>query len=116
MRLVIDIDGTICSQEEDYNDAKPFRNRINTFNQLFNAGNEVVYFTARGTETGIDWRELTEKQFKLWGVKYTKLMFGKPGADVYIDDKAFNPEEDLKHCLEILELKKRIIRLGGKLK
>jgi hypothetical protein len=41
-------------------------------------------------KTGIDWREFTEKQLKSWGVKYHELIFGKPVADVFIDDKAIN--------------------------
>jgi hypothetical protein len=88
MKIVIDIDNTICSQEEDYNNAKPYLERINKVNQMYDMGNEIVFFTARGTETGIDWRAVTEKQFKKWGVKYHKLIFGKPSADIYIDDKS----------------------------
>ena len=41
-------------------------------------------------EAGIDWRKETEVQMKAWGVKYHKLFLGKPGADIYIDDKAVN--------------------------
>ena len=33
-------------------------------------------------------RDLTEKQLEKWGVKYQELLFGKPHADVFIDDKA----------------------------
>ena len=50
----------------------------------------IVYFTARGYETGIDWRDVTEQQFKKWGVKYHNLIFGKPSADIYIGDKMYN--------------------------
>ena len=88
MKIVIDIDNTICTQEEDYSKAKPFKSRIDKVNKMYDMGNEVVYFTARGSETGIDWRDVTEKQFEKWGVKYHKLIFGKPSADIYIDDKS----------------------------
>lgn len=91
-RFVIDIDGVICSQEEDYTQAIPNYDVINYFNNLYDEGNEIVYFTARGTVTGIDWREITELQFKKWGVKYNELHFGKPNGDVYIDDRAMNSE------------------------
>ena len=37
--------------------------------------------------TGIDWREITENQMKAWGVKHHRLLFGKPAADVYVDDR-----------------------------
>ena len=90
MRYVVDIDNTICSQEDDYRDAKPFLKTIEKFNQLYKEGHEIVYFTARGTETGMDWREVTENQFKDWGVLYSDLLFGKPAADFYVDDKALN--------------------------
>ena len=87
MKYVIDIDGTICSQEKDYSQAQPFLDRIEKINKLYDNGNYIVYFTARGTETGINWRKITEKQFKEWNVKYHELIFGKPSADYYIDDR-----------------------------
>jgi len=92
-KIIVDIDGTICTQCEDYNNAKPIINRIEELNKLFESGVDIVYFTARGTETCIDWRKITEEQFKKWNVKYTKLLFGKPSGDLYIDDKAFTLEQ-----------------------
>ena len=88
MRIVIDIDGTICSQEEDYNNAKPYLNRIYKVNQMYDMDNEIIFFTARGSGTGIDWKKVTEKQLKEWGVKYHELKFGKPQGDIFIDDRA----------------------------
>lgn len=90
MKYVIDIDGTICTQEKNYADAMPLLNRIEKINKLYDEGHTIVYFTARGTETGIDWREITERQFKMWGVKYHDLIFGKPAADYYLDDRMLN--------------------------
>lgn len=88
MKIVIDIDGTICSHEVNYVLAHPYTNRIKKINQLHDEGNEIVFFTARGSETGKDWRVETEKQFAEWRVKYHKLIFGKPTGDIYIDDRA----------------------------
>ena len=34
-------------------------------------------------------RGLTKRQLKKWGIRYHKLMFGKPVFDVYVDDKNF---------------------------
>lgn len=90
MKYVVDIDGTICTQVENYAEAMPLLNRIEKINQLYDEGHTVIYFTARGTETGIDWREITERQFKMWGVKYHDLIFGKPAADYYLDDRMLN--------------------------
>jgi hypothetical protein len=44
-------------------------------------------FTARGSTTGKNWQFLTKKQLSNWGVSYHKLLFGKPAADYYIDDR-----------------------------
>jgi hypothetical protein len=33
--------------------------------------------------------QFTLKQLKNWGVKYNKIIFGKPSYDVFVDDKAY---------------------------
>ena len=87
----IDIDGTLCSKsEDDYTKAVPYKERIATVNELYDDGNKIIIFTARGSLTGKNWEDLTKKQLSTWNVKYNKLMFGKPGADYYIDDKAID--------------------------
>jgi uncharacterized HAD superfamily protein len=97
MKYVVDIDGTICTQEKNYHDAKPKKEKIKMFNRLYDEGNTIWYFTARGTETDIDWRFVTEKQFEKWNVKYHKLIFKKPSADIYIGDRMHNIDDfDLK--------------------
>ena len=88
-KYCFDIDGTICTNTDgNYEDAKPHVTRIQQINSLQKEGNKIILFTARGTTTEIDWRHLTEKQLKSWGVSYDELLFGKPEADKYIDDKA----------------------------
>ena len=62
--------------------------RIKIVNDLYDDGNKIILFTARGAATGIDWEDLTKEQAKAWGLKYHELRFGKPHADVFIDDKA----------------------------
>uniref|UniRef100_A0A6M3LAN2 FCP1 homology domain-containing protein n=1 Tax=viral metagenome TaxID=1070528 RepID=A0A6M3LAN2_9ZZZZ len=91
MKIWIDIDNTICSQEKDYSKAAPFPDRIKEYNLLYDLGHNITYWTSRGTTSGIDWRELTEKQLKEWGVKYHDLKFGKPSYDLLICDKTVNP-------------------------
>ncbi len=91
--FIVDIDGTICTNTYGaYNDAIPFKNRINFINDLYDNGNIIKFFTARGSGTGIDWTEQTKKQFSHWGVKYHELIFKKPEGDIFIDDKSFNSE------------------------
>ena len=47
---VIDIDGTICDWQagRDYTLAEPLPDRIKVINYLYDKGNTIKYFTARG--------------------------------------------------------------------
>lgn len=54
---------------------------------MYERGNRIIVFTARGSMTKTNWRELTEQQLKNWNVKYHELKFDKPAADYYIDDR-----------------------------
>ena len=83
-----DLDGTLCTNTwGDYESARPFPWAIERVNALARAGHRILVFTARGGTTGIDWRERTEAQLRAWGVRYDELIFGKPTADVYVDDR-----------------------------
>lgn len=89
-----DIDGTICKTVRgSYDESSPFSDRIQVINSLYNLGHRIILFTARGTTTGIDWRNLTEKQLEEWGVLYHVLLLGKPEADVYVDDRGTNADD-----------------------
>lgn len=92
MVIYIDIDETICNSPDkpDYNTSKPIFENINKVNSFYKDGHTIVYWTARGTVTGIDWSEITKKQFKEWGVLYHEIKFGKPYYDLFIDDKNIN--------------------------
>lgn len=95
MIIFVDIDETICisPEDRDYSKATPIQKHINKINEMYENGDTIVYWTARGTGSGIDWREVTEKQFLDWGVKYHKLEFGKPIYDLFIDDKNIESRE-----------------------
>jgi len=84
-----DIDGVIATitPENQYNMAQPIHETIDLINSLFDQEHQIILFTARGSATGINWEKTTAEQIKTWGVKYHKLLFGKPAADYYIDDK-----------------------------
>ena len=94
MIIYVDIDETICMSPEsrDYSRAVPIMKNIEKINELYDSGNTIIYWTARGTGSGIDWRKVTEKQFQSWGVKYHDLKFGKPIYDLFVDDKNINSE------------------------
>ena len=87
--IVFDIDGVIAQFDPDlqYDKAQADRSMIEFVNCLYDYGNKIILFTARGSATGIDWSAMTEAQMKRWGVKYHELKFGKPAATFYVDDK-----------------------------
>ena len=94
MIYMVDIDGTICYTDgSNYKESKPNEGRIEILNKLYDEGNELHYWTARGANSGIDWQEFTEAQLKGWGVKFTTVKMGKPHYDLWIDDKAINDRE-----------------------
>ncbi len=95
MIIYIDIDETICRSPDKphYNTSFPIVENINKANKLFDEGHTIIYWTARGQTTGIDWSELTLKQLKEWGVKYTDVRFNKPHYDLFIDDKNMNTND-----------------------
>ena len=100
MIIYVDLYETICSldlPERDYSTAVPIKQRISKINDLYDSGNTIIYWTARGTGSGIDWRDVTEKQFQEWNVKYHELKFGKPEYGLFIDDKNINSEVFFKH-------------------
>lgn len=91
MIYCFDIDGVLCDDLlGDYQNSKPRKDIISKINQLYEEGNIIKIFTGRGSQTGIDWTEFTKQQLESWGVKYHQLIFEKPVADVFIDDKAVN--------------------------
>ena len=98
MIIYVDIDETICqsSVDKNYSKSVPIKSNIDKINSLYDDGHTIVYWTARGTLTGIDWYNVTKNQFEIWGVKYHELKFGKPAYDMFICDKAINSIEFFK--------------------
>tara|TARA_B100000282_G_scaffold214138_1_gene158349 strand:- start:422 stop:736 length:315 start_codon:yes stop_codon:yes gene_type:complete len=95
-KIFVDIDETICfyAGDRDYNLALPIKERIEKINSLYDAGNEITYWTARGTVTEIDWYSVTYNQLEKWGCKWHHLCVGKkPAYDLLICDKAINSEQ-----------------------
>ena len=95
---MVDIDETICYTPElegmrDYENSTPYPSRIRAINKLFDDGNIIKYWTARGSSSGIDWTEFTTKQLTQWGCKFHSCLCGKPSYDVWVDDKAVSDED-----------------------
>lgn len=93
LKYYIDIDETICIHDKnirDYNTAEPILERIKIINNMYDDGHYIVYWTARGSRSGLNYQELTIQQLDRWGCKRHDVIFGKPSYDIFIDDKAIN--------------------------
>lgn len=103
MRICIDLDGVICRLREPgqtYADLEPVPGAVEKVRALKAAGHYLIICTARHMKTcegnvgmvvarqgavTIDW--LTRH-----GIPYDELHFGKPHAQIYIDDNALRFE------------------------
>lgn len=83
-----DLDGTICTESCDYENAVPVDSVVKKVNQLYQQGHKIIIATARGAASGVCWRSLVEQQLDRWGVLYHEIQMGKPYADYYVDNKA----------------------------
>ena len=91
MIIYVDIDGTIAETPGiEYELATPIEERISKINAMYDRGDRIIYWTARGTVSKRDFSDLTERQLREWGCKYHALMFGKPLFDLYICDRVMN--------------------------
>jgi len=107
-----DIDNTICiTKGNNYKLSKPIKKNISALNSLFDNGHKVIIFTARGMNTfkgdlkliEKNYMEFTKNQLNSWGVKYTKLLFGKPSFDFLIDDKSIFYKKNWPKILKKLD-------------
>lgn len=112
--LVFDIDDTISvHHNRDYPNAKPIQPVIDKINKLKGMGYYIKLYTARGQNSCNGDIQLIRKRnepvLRKWleehGVLYDELLFGKPLADWYIDDKAMSVETFLEADFEPLRLK-----------
>ena len=89
MIYCFDLDGTLCITEgSDYINSVPIQERIDRVNGLFESGHIIWIDSARGSTSGKNYLDMTQKQLSIWGIKFHKLRTGvKFNADVFIDDK-----------------------------
>lgn len=104
MIYAFDLDDTLCYREknnedliiEKYKHCKPIPEMINKLNKLYDEGNTIYIYTARGMNTYKgdivkvynNLFILTLESLKEWGIKHHGLIMGKINYDFLIDDKA----------------------------
>ena len=102
LRVCFDLDNTLVTNPtiaNDYSTVKPIVKNIQLLNYLKNDGHEIIIYTARRMTTHKgnigkvikDIASVTINTLEKLDIHYDELIFGKPIADIYIDDKAINP-------------------------
>ena len=101
-KIFVDIDETICFylSKRRYDLAEPNYDNIAKINKLYDEGNIITYWTARGSSQPDNigrldkYKVITISQLDKWGCKYHDVRLGnKPLFDLFIDDKAKRIEE-----------------------
>ena len=102
LRICFDLDNTLVTYPtvpNDYSTVKPIPNMINLLNTLKKKGHEIIIYTARRMKTHNnnvgrvvkDIAVVTFNTLDKFNIQYDEIIFGKPIADIYIDDRAINP-------------------------
>jgi tRNA A-37 threonylcarbamoyl transferase component Bud32 len=99
--FVFDLDRTLIYDTNE--NPNPIKKNVDFCNGLFEIGHKIIIHTARGMLSHNNDVELVKETYEEKvksileknGIKYTELIFGKPYADIYIDDKAINAFDDL---------------------
>lgn len=103
LRICIDLDGTICDIRHDpltYADVKPKAHAAEKISELRKLGHYIIINTARNMgSTGHNIGKVMKNVGKTtleWldknGIEYDEIFFGKPNADITIDDRAIRFE------------------------
>ena len=102
LRVCFDLDNTLVTNPTvcgDYSTVQPIHKMIDLLKQLKQSGHEIIIHTARRMKTHHnnvgkvikDIALVTIQTLEKYNIEYDELIFGKPIADIYIDDKALNP-------------------------
>lgn len=100
MRICLDLDGVIAqlkSSGQDYSECLPVPGAIEKIRDLKNNGHYIIIYTARHMKTcnanlGLTIArigKITLEWLEKHNIEYDEIHFGKPWADIYIDDNAF---------------------------
>jgi capsule biosynthesis phosphatase len=110
LRLCFDLDNTLVSYPEipnDYNTVKPIIKNIKFLKYLRSFGHTIIIYTARRMKTCngnvgkimADVGKITFDTLQQFEIPYDEIYFGKPHADIYIDDLGLNCFDDMEKSL-----------------
>jgi capsule biosynthesis phosphatase len=102
LRICFDLDNTLVTYPVipgDYSTVMPIEKNITLLHSLKEQGHEIIIYTARRMATHKnnigkvikDIARVTIETLDNLNIPYDELIFGKPIADIYIDDKSINP-------------------------
>lgn len=105
MRVCFDLDNTLVTYPVvpgDYSTVKPIPSMMDLARKLHAEGHTIIIHTARRMAThrhnvGAVVRDIGAQTIQTladFGIPYDELVFGKPIADAYIDDRSVNPYRD----------------------
>ncbi|MDX2301300.1 MAG: hypothetical protein NW226_00815 [Microscillaceae bacterium] len=97
--IALDIDGTVCTIEADYSQCKLMEGCLEGILKFKEAGYLIYLHTGRH----INHFETTTRWLKEHKVPYDHIVFGKPVAKYYIDDRGirFSSWEQLFKDIEL---------------
>ena len=103
-RICFDLDNTLVSCfNNDYINVKPIGKNIKFLKYLKSFGNTIIIYTDRGSrEKGGNIGNIGKLTFETldnFDIPYDEIYFGKPYADVYIDNLALNSYDDMEKYL-----------------
>lgn len=110
MRVCFDLDNTLVSYPtipNNYNTVKPNEPMIRLARKMHSEGHTIIIHTARRMKThnnnmGAAIKDIgmyTFNTLEEFGIPYDELIFGKPIADMYIDDRSVNPYRGDLKCM-----------------
>jgi uncharacterized HAD superfamily protein len=88
--IAVDLDGTLCTGKFWEVEPTPIQEVIDAVQRSYKQGAHIIIYTARSDEHF----RITRAWLRKYGVPYHGICMGdKPGADIYVDDKAMKPDE-----------------------
>ena len=123
MRICFDLDNTLVTYPTipgDYTTVNPIDTMIEYAKILHREGHTIIIHTARRMTTHNnnigavikDIGKITFDTLDKFNIPYDELIFGKPIADMYIDDRSVNPYRNDMASLGVINYEKKDIPLN----